>query len=108
MDQDKLLLRKVSGIENRLQNVENALDEFRVQILENSNKIEEGLHERLSDLQDEIQRNSLNMKKMQAKLSNRLFSPKNFYILIFILILWTIFMYMFHWVSTLAIASPRK
>lgn len=96
MDQDKLLLRKVSGIENRLQNVENALDEFRVQILENSNKIEEGLHERLSDLQDEIQRNSLNMKKMQAKLSNRLFSPKNFYILIFILILWTIFMYMFH------------
>lgn len=95
MQEDRLLLRKVTGIENRLQHVEHALDEFRVQILENSNKIEEGLHERLSDLQDEIQRNSLNMKKMQANLSNRLFSPKNFYILIFILFLWTIFMYMF-------------
>lgn len=96
MQEDKLLLRKVTGIESRLQNVELALDEFRVQILENSNKIEEGLHEKLSDLQDEIQKNSLNMKKMQAKLSNRLFSPKNFYIVIFILILWTVFMYMFH------------
>ena len=94
--EEKVLLRKVTGIEKRLDNVELALDEFRSQILENSNRIEEGLQEKLSDLQDEIQRNSLNMKKMQAKLSSKLFSQRNFYILIFLLVVWTIFIYIIH------------
>lgn len=94
--EEKVLLRKVTGIERRLDNVELALDEFRSQILENSNRIEEGLQEKLSDLQDEIQRNSLNMKKIQANLSYKLFSQRNFYVLIFLLAVWTIFIYIIH------------
>lgn len=95
MNEEKILLRKVSNIESRLSNVETTLDLFRDQILENENRIEEGLQESLSDLKHDLEKNSLEVRKLQRRLHNKLSLMHIFYIVVGILIIWTILVHVY-------------
>ena len=95
MNEEKILLRKVSNIEARLSNVETTLDLFRDQILENENRIEEGLQESLSDLKHDLEKNSLEVRKLQRRLHNKLSLMHIFYVVVGILVIWTILVHVY-------------
>lgn len=93
MDEEKILLRKVGNIEARLTSVETTLDIFRDQILQNENRIEEGLQESLSELKHDLEKNSLEVRKLQRRLHNKLSLMHIFYIVVGILVVWTLLIY---------------
>ena len=74
MDEEKLLLLKVSNVETRLSNVETTMDLFRDRILENEHRTKEGLQKSLSNLKHNLAKNSLEVRKLQLIWTD--FSPR--------------------------------
>jgi len=85
---DKVLL---TSIETRLGNVEKTLEE----IMENGEMMEERLKEKLVDIQDEIEKNTLQVKKMRSKLANTLRPRTIMMIMALFIFLWIAFVHLF-------------
>ena len=85
---DKVLL---TSIETRLGNVEKTLEE----IMENGEMMEERLKEKLVDIQDEIEKNTLQVKKMRTKLANTLRPRTIMMIMALFIFLWIAFVHLF-------------
>ena len=79
------------SIESRLDNVENTLSE----ILENGELMEERIRERLTDINDEIVKNTAQVRRLKAEINNSRYKPVT--ILIVILVCITLWSVMFHW-----------
>lgn len=79
------------SIESRLDNVENTLSE----ILENGELMEERIRERLTDINDEIVKNTAQVRRLKAEINNSRYKPVTILIVILVcIILWSV---MFHW-----------
>ena len=79
------------NIESRLSNVESTLQD----ILENGELMEERIKDKLTDIKDEMEKNTLQVKKIKAQLNNSRYKPFTILVvLIVILILWTLIV---HW-----------
>lgn len=85
---DKVLL---TSIETRLGNVEKTLEE----IMENGEMMEERLKEKLVDIQDEIEKNTLQVKRMRTKLANTLRPRTIMMIMALFIFLWIAFVHLF-------------
>ncbi len=85
---DKVLL---TSIETRLGNVEKTLEE----IMENGEMMEERLKEKLVDIQDEIEKNTLQVKKMRTKLANTIRPRTVIMLMALFIFLWIAFVHLF-------------
>lgn len=77
----------LSGIDRRLSTVEDTLQ----LILEKEDELQDSVKEELEKVQEEIQRNTLAMKKMRAKVNSGISSYKIFGLVLVMLCIWTIF-----------------
>lgn len=85
---DKVLL---TSIETRLGNVEKTLEE----IMENGDAMESRLKEKMEDIKDEIEKNTLQVKRMRSKLANTLRPRTVVMIMILLIFLWITFVHIF-------------
>ena len=85
---DKVLL---TSIETRLGNVEKTLEE----IMENGEMMEERLKEKMEDIKDEIEKNTLQVKRMRSKLANTLRPRTIIMIMALFIFLWIAFVHLF-------------
>lgn len=85
---DKVLL---TSIENRLGNVEKTLEE----IMENGEMMESRLKDKMEDIKDEIEKNTLQVKKMRTKLANTLTPRTVVMIMALFIFLWIAFLHLF-------------
>lgn len=85
---DKTLL---ISIENRLGNVEKALED----IMENGEMMESRLKEKMEDIKDEIEKNTLQVKRMRSKLANTLRPRTVITIMVIFIFLWIAFVHFF-------------
>ena len=82
------------NIESRLDNVENTLSE----LLENGELMEERIKERLTDINDEIVKNTAQVRRLKAEINNSRYKPIT--ILFFILVILAIWSSLVLWWKT--------
>lgn len=74
----------LKNIETRLSNVENTLKT----ILDKGDAMEENLQEKMNDIQEEIEKNALMVRRMQRKMTQ--YQPKTLlFILVGVVLLWS-------------------
>jgi hypothetical protein len=92
METQNLLVerKQLQNIESRLGNVETTLQE----ILENGELMEERIKEKLVDINDEIVKNTSQVRRLKAQLNSRRYKPTTILMLIVVSIgIWTICLY---------------
>lgn len=77
MERGDAIVKKLTGIDTRL----NAVEETLKTILDKGDAMEESLTEKLEELADDLQKQHLTVKRMQNKLANR-FTPTTLLLLI--------------------------
>jgi hypothetical protein len=79
------------NIESRLGNVESTLSE----LLENGELMEERIRERLTDINDEIVKNTAQVRRLKSEINNSRYKPTTVLVIIVTcLVLWSV---LFHW-----------
>ena len=89
---EQLLVERKSliNIENRLGNVESTLQE----LLENGEMMEERIKDKLTDINDEIVKNTLQVRKLKAQINNNKYKPATIlFIIILSISIWTMCIY---------------
>ncbi len=82
--------KQLQNIENRLGNVETTLQE----ILENGELMEDRIKEKLTDINDEIVKNTSQVRRLKAQLNASRYNPVTILVLILLSIsIWTICLY---------------
>jgi hypothetical protein len=92
METQNLLVerKQLQNIESRLGNVETTLQE----ILENGELMEERIKEKLVDINDEIVKNTSQVRRLKAQLNSSRYKPATILLLIVVSIgIWTICLY---------------
>jgi septal ring factor EnvC (AmiA/AmiB activator) len=92
METQNLLVerKQLQNIESRLGNVETTLQE----ILENGELMEERIKEKLVDINDEIVKNTSQVRRLKAQLNSSRYNPITILMLIVVSIgIWTICLY---------------
>ena len=77
MERGDAIVKKLTGIDTRL----NAVEETLKTILDKGDAMEESLTEKLEELADDLQKQHLTVKRMQNKLANR-FTPTTLLLLV--------------------------
>jgi hypothetical protein len=77
MERGDAIVKKLTGIDTRL----NAVEETLKTILDKGDAMEESLTEKLEELADDLQKQHLTVKRMQNKLANR-FTPTTLILII--------------------------
>ena len=95
MSENILVERKtLQNIENRLGSVETSLQE----LLENGEMMEERIKDKLTDINDEIVKNTAQVRKLKAQINNSRYKPFTIFVLIIVSIsIWS--MCLFWWRS---------
>lgn len=75
------------NIENRLSSVENTLQE----ILENGDAMENRLKDQLSDINEEIMKNTAQVRRLKSQMRSRYKPMSIFFVIIICLLLWVTF-----------------
>jgi len=89
---EQLLVERKSllNIENRLGNVESTLQE----LLENGELMEERIKDKLTDINDEIVKNTLQVRKLKAQINNSKYKPATIlFVIILSISIWTMCIY---------------